>query len=260
MGLPDIFIHWIHLRISTASFSVAINGELEGFFTSARGIRQGCSLSPYLYVILNNVFSRLLNKAAENGVFGYHATCKTVRLTHLSFANDILVSTDGRVSLLDGVLNVMEKFARMSGLHINAAKSSIYTTGQNKLLMQQNADMRGLSVGSLPFRYLGLPLTSKAWTRLEYEPFIDKIKSRFMAWSHRSLSFAGKLQLIKSVISSVINFWCTTFILPKVCLEEIESLCNAFLWSGSPNNKPRQKLLGKICVYPQVKVGWAFVN
>ncbi|KAL0846313.1 hypothetical protein Bca101_019559 [Brassica carinata] len=85
IGLPELFIHWIHLCISTESFSAAINGELEGFFTSARGIRQGCSLSPYLYVILNNVLSRLLNKAAEDGVFGYHAKCKTVKLTHLSF-------------------------------------------------------------------------------------------------------------------------------------------------------------------------------
>lgn len=184
---------------------MAINGELEGFFTSARGIRQGFSLSPYLYVILNNVLSRLLNKGAADGVFGYHAMCKTVRLTHLSFADDILVFTDGKVSSLDGVLSVMEKFARMSGLHINAAKSSIYSAGQNKLLLQQNAEVRGLTVWSLPFRYLGLPLTSKAWTRLDYEPLIDRIRSRLLAWSHRSLSFAGRLQLIKSVISSVIR-------------------------------------------------------
>lgn len=55
MNLPDQFIHWISICISTASFSVAVNGSLEGFFTSARRIRQGCSLSPYLYVIMNNV-------------------------------------------------------------------------------------------------------------------------------------------------------------------------------------------------------------
>ena len=45
MGLPIQFIHWIRVCISTASFSVSVNGSLEGFFTSARGIRHGCSLS-----------------------------------------------------------------------------------------------------------------------------------------------------------------------------------------------------------------------
>lgn len=88
MGLPEMFIHWIQLCISMASFSVAINGELEGFFTSARGIRQGCSLSPYIYVILNNVLSKLLNKAAAEGCLDT-MQCVEQRLTHLSFADVI---------------------------------------------------------------------------------------------------------------------------------------------------------------------------
>lgn len=50
--------------IFTTSFSVPVNGSLEGFFRSARDIHQGCSLSPYKYVILNNVLSKMLNKAA----------------------------------------------------------------------------------------------------------------------------------------------------------------------------------------------------
>lgn len=96
MVLPAQFIHWIMVCISTASFSVFVNRSLEGFFSSARGIiRQGCSLSPYLYVILNNVLSKLLNKATLEGQFGYKPQYRTVQLTHVSFADDILVFTDG---------------------------------------------------------------------------------------------------------------------------------------------------------------------
>jgi len=47
-GFPDLFIHWIYTCISTAYFSVMINRELEGFFGSSRGIRQGCSLSLFV--------------------------------------------------------------------------------------------------------------------------------------------------------------------------------------------------------------------
>lgn len=67
INIPDKFIHWIRLCISSASFSVQINGELAGFFNSDRGLRQGCSLSPYLFVICMDVLSRMLNKAAANG-------------------------------------------------------------------------------------------------------------------------------------------------------------------------------------------------
>ena len=66
MKYPDLFVTWIMSCIDTAAFSVSINGELKGFFGSRRGIRQGCSMSPYLYVIISNVLSNLLNKAAAN--------------------------------------------------------------------------------------------------------------------------------------------------------------------------------------------------
>lgn len=71
MNYPEMFIHWIYVCISTASFSVSVNGDLEGSFSSARGIRQGCSISPYIYVIINNVISKLLNKAALEGKIGF---------------------------------------------------------------------------------------------------------------------------------------------------------------------------------------------
>ena len=64
MGISDMFIHWIHTCLSTAAFSVSVNGELEGFFGSERGLRQGCALSLYLFVIAINVLSRMLNKAS----------------------------------------------------------------------------------------------------------------------------------------------------------------------------------------------------
>lgn len=57
INLPDIFIHWIDLCIATASFSDQVNGELTGFFCSARGLRQGCSLSIYIFVLCMNVLS-----------------------------------------------------------------------------------------------------------------------------------------------------------------------------------------------------------
>ena len=242
MGLPPQFILWIRVCISTATFSVSVNGSLEGFFTSARGIRQGCSLSPYLYVILNNVLSKMLNRAACEHQFEYHPQCKKVQLTHISFADDILVFTDGSVRSLRGVLTVMDKFATISGLHINATKSSIFASGQTIREVVQEAELLGLKVGKLPVRYLGMPLTTKALTKQDYEPLIDRVRRRMLAWRNKYLSYAGRLQLIKSVISSIVNFWSQAFILPKACLDEIENMCSAFLWSGSPNQTSKAKV------------------
>ena len=126
MNYPELFVTWLMRCVQTATFSVSVNGELEGFFPSTRGIRQDCSLSPYLYVIVSNVLSKLINKAVAVGKIGYHPSCQEIHLTHLSFADDIVIFTDGTPSSLAGVLEVFEEFASMPGLCINVGKSTVF--------------------------------------------------------------------------------------------------------------------------------------
>lgn len=57
------------------------------------------------------------------------------------------------------------------------------------------------------------------------------------SWTATLLSFAGRLQLISSVIQSLTNFWLTAF-----KLQEIERLCSAFLWSGPSLNANKAKI------------------
>lgn len=102
MNYPDQFIHWVYLCVSTAAFSVSLNGELEGFFSVTCDLRQGCSLSPYLYVIINNMLTKLLNKATLEGSIGFHLKCKELNLTHLSFADDLMVLANGTSNLPKG--------------------------------------------------------------------------------------------------------------------------------------------------------------
>lgn len=129
LHLPPQFIHWINLCISTPSFSIQVNGELAGFFRSERGLRQGCSLSPYLFVICMYILSKMLDKAAVEGSFGYHPSCRNMRLTHLCFADDIMVFADGRGRSMEGILEVFSQFAKGSGLNISLEKSTLFTTG-----------------------------------------------------------------------------------------------------------------------------------
>lgn len=63
MGFPEKYIHWIKLCITSPSFSVQVNGDLAGYFQSSRGLRQGCSLSPYLFMFCMNVLSLKIDKA-----------------------------------------------------------------------------------------------------------------------------------------------------------------------------------------------------
>ena len=100
----------------------------------------------------------------------------------------------------------------------------------------------GLSVSALPIKYLELPLTTKIMSQSDYKPLLTRIRDRFLSWTSSALAYAGRLQLIKSVIASITNFWCAAFCLPQGCIDEIESMCSAFLWSGSPNVTSKAKV------------------
>lgn len=70
-------------------FSVMMNGSLEGFFPSRKGLCQGDPLSPFLFVIIMEVLSQLLNRSSEN--FNFYDQCERTNLTHLSFADDLMI-------------------------------------------------------------------------------------------------------------------------------------------------------------------------
>lgn len=138
-------------------FSVAINGELAGFFEGRKGIRQGDSISPYLFIMVIEVLSKLLERAADNGQLGLHPKCFDPRVTHLLFANDLLVFSDGSRHSLFGIRETMNEFRRISGLEMNPAKSELFFGGYNEIEAAVLSDLVGIQIGVFLTRYLGLP-------------------------------------------------------------------------------------------------------
>ncbi|KAL1194824.1 putative ribonuclease H protein [Cardamine amara subsp. amara] len=242
LNFPLEFIHWITLCITTASFSVQVNGELAGYFRSERGLQQGCSLSPYLFVISMDVLSKMLDKAAGAREFGYHPRCKNIGLTHISFADDIMVLTDGKVRSMEGIAHVFDVFSQRSGLKISMEKSTMYLAGVTNHVQQELMNHFPFAMGQLPVRYLGLPLVTKRLTSADYSPLLEQIRKRIGSWTARYLTFAGRLNLISSVLWSIVNFWLAAFRLPKSCIKEIDRMCSSFLWSGPDMNLNKAKI------------------
>ena len=116
MRFPDLFIGWIKGCFTTSKFSISLNGGLVGYFEGARGVRQGDPLSPYLFVIAMNVLSGLLDAGAHYEVFSYHPKCKKIKLTHLCFADDLLIFSKGVLNSVAGIQKILQLFYTYSGL------------------------------------------------------------------------------------------------------------------------------------------------
>ena len=124
---------WIAFCISTVRFSVLINGGPEGFFGSSRGIRQGDSLSPLLFVIFMEALSRMMSKAVECGILsGFQVDSMDSHLVwvfHLLFADDIMIFSNAKPDYIFNLRLPFTWFEAGSGLKINFNKSEMVPVG-----------------------------------------------------------------------------------------------------------------------------------
>lgn len=100
-----------------------------GFLRKGRGLGRVNPLSPYIFVLRMEVLTLHLNRATANGVFQYHPKCKKVPLTHLCFADDLLILSEASLSSLLGIKEVMHQFYLMSGLKVSYSKSKFFIVG-----------------------------------------------------------------------------------------------------------------------------------
>ncbi|XP_039005550.1 uncharacterized protein LOC120132944 [Hibiscus syriacus] len=198
----------------------------------ARGLRQGDPLSSFIFFLAMHVLSKMLNLAATKRVFGYHPKCKRIGLTHLSFADDLMIFCKGNADSIMGILIVLDHYNEISGLHLNSSKCEIFIAGCSSRTLDFFQQITGLKNGSLPVRYLGIPLVTRKLTEKYCAVLIDKIKQRLHHWSNRDLSYAGRLELIRSVLFSVSNYWYRHLILPHSILLKVDQLCSRFFWKG----------------------------
>ena len=74
-------------------------------------------------------------------------------------------------------------------------------------------------------------------------------------WTSRSLSFAGRLQLLSSVLYNIQMYWCSMFIIPKYTIAKIEQIFSSFLWSGKLGNARRAKIRWESVCLPKKEGG-----
>lgn len=260
LAIPEIFLQWLHACVCTTSFSLGFNGSVYGYFKGKRGLRQGDPLSPYLFVLAMNCLSLSLNKAAREGNFNYHSKCQRTELTHMCFADDLLIFCDGSISSVNAILAILRDFEERSGLAISIEKTTLFAAGIKPHEMQQIKQATGLTEGTLPVRYLGVPLCTKKLSLNNCAPLIQAIKTKLHSWTVRSLSFAGRLQLLSTVIAGIINFWSCAYILPKGCLAEIDSLSSKFLWKGKTDGQGSAKIAWDSVTKPKSEGGLGLKN
>lgn len=260
MRFPKVFVAWIYNCISTPSFSISHNGFNSGYFNSKQGIRQGDPISSYIFILVMEVLNVLLNKNFEQKKILFHSKCKSPQITSLLFADDILLFTKPDQSSLENIKTTLHNFYLMTGLELNLSKSHMITSGISSAHERHLMSLSGLQPMNNNMCYLGLPLCSSRITTANCLPLYDKICSTMNCWANRFLSQAGRLVLIKSVISSMMVYWSMTFILPIKLINMIRNAMLRFFWTGSIHSRKIIPCSFGLMELPKNKGGLGILN
>ncbi|KAL5567832.1 hypothetical protein UlMin_024407 [Ulmus minor] len=217
---------WMRGCISSANFSIMINGKPRGRFGASRGLRQGDPLSPFLFILVADILGRIMDKAVSIGeVKGFKVGREEVVVSHLQFADDTLFLLDPDQSNIQKVHTILNFFSMCSGLKINMNKSSLAGIHMEDEEVMALAAVVGCEKGSWPMKYLGLPLGGNPNSTEFWNPV--------------------------SVLSSIPIYFMSLFKLPNGVAALLEKMMRQFLWDKEVGGKGKSLVDWKLVCSPK---------
>ena len=125
--------------------------------------------------------------------------------SHILFANDMLVFCKGNKQSANPISELLEELRLFTGLTLNKQKSKFFFS-QGRRDKLDIANVLGIPLGSLPIKYLGLPLSISNPKPRYFSSLIDKMRTMIDGWMVKFLSAAGRAELIRSV-HNILVYW-----------------------------------------------------
>eukprot|EP00253_Pinus_taeda_P033651 PITA_33651 len=234
LGFPYDFIKWMMSCITDVSYSVLLNGEATTFFTAERGLRQGCPLSPLLFLLIMEGLSRIILSTRDRHQITGIKIVDNFFLTHLLFVDDILIFLNGSIGDTSSLHNSFLLFQQATGMQINNNKSTITSVGCSVHEITYATQRFPFVILELNdgIKYLGFRLKPSGYKIADWLWLISKVEKRLQVWYHKYLSRAGRLVLIKAVIEATPVYWMALAWIPRGILNRLQNICCRFLWKG----------------------------
>lgn len=196
-------MHWLPLDLPLNKWSTLT------IFQGSRGLRQGCPLSPFLYILLEDSLSRKLEDERRKGRLSRLLIARGVKeINHSQFADDTLLLGAASIIIVNRFQKVLDSFLLASGGKLNSAKCRIYGWNVPGHIKDHIARIFRFPIITTwnYFKYLGMPIFQNSYGSTAWQEVIDKILARIQSWGGRWLNPTGKSMLLKSVLSSLSIF------------------------------------------------------
>ena len=231
-GIGDSFIDWLKVIYANAATKVKVNGFFTNPIFLRRGLRQGCPLSPSLYVLVIEIFALCLR--SNPNIVGFVVGGERIVSAH--YADDAtIVITQNRC--FKEVIKEISDYELASGAKVNYGKTKGLWLGGWK---QRTDSPLGITWTSGNVKTLGLHFGNDNPTLHTFNEIIPKVKKSMNYWKQFKLSKFSKSRVIEIFHASRLWYACTFYPLPQCLKKDLQLAFLDFV------NFPRTKTVSEV--------------
>jgi exonuclease III len=247
-GLPNKYLNMIKAFYNNYMASIEHNGILSEPINIETGVRQGCVMSPILFLM---VIDWVMRKTTDNRTGIKWNTFTT--LEDLEFADDISLFTTTK-NHMQAKTNKLAKVAKSTGLYINTSKTKLLTQNEE---IGNNISVDGKKLEETrEFCYLGSIVNSTGGTEKDIERRIGLARKAFNSlnkiWTTKAITNKTKLKIFRSNVKEVLLYGAETWKTNKIHMTKIQTflnkclriICNIF-WPNRISNVDLWALTGE---------------
>ncbi|XP_020699439.1 uncharacterized protein LOC110111775 [Dendrobium catenatum] len=206
------------------------------FFTTGR---MNGAWKDTLIVLIPKINTLLLSSLIQQrGLqIGIQTSNRAPKITHLLYADDVLLFGKASVSQLRVMMNLIKEYCGWTGQGVNQSKSLIiFGSSTNQSLKWKIGKKTGFKIVK-EFHHLGIKIALRRLAKNDYQFFIYRALDKLNSWGARFLSMAGRIILEKSSLLSLPTFVSTHSLIPKKILYDLDRICRDFIWHQNKDNK-----------------------
>jgi exonuclease III len=239
---PDQFINMIRSLYNNLEICTMNNGHLSRFAPVGRGMRQGCPLSPILFVIVIELLNIYISQSKKLQGVKMHKTSHIIS----QFADDTSFYLINKKGMLDRLFTLLQTFGRMSGLKLNVSKTEILPMGTTSK-KDLPTNYQGLVKEEVKSLGVIITTTLENTVKKNFKLGKEKLEDALKFWNKKKLSLTGKINMLKSQIISKLTYYMSILPDPGKCYwSEINKYLFTFIANGKNEKLKRTALINKI--------------
>ena len=209
-GFGTSIINWVTVFYNKTESCILNNGWASNFFETQRGVRQGCPLSPYLFILAAEVMAKAIRN--NKNIKGISVNNQEVKISQ--YADDTTLILDGSLKSLSYSLDLLDDFGQVSGLKLNDRKTEALWIGSCIGNDQITLPSKNFKWPKAKVKALGLWISTNTdmSASLNYNEKLENVRKMLSCWNFAGENYRAqifsRIAISLSINSSEIKLQC----------------------------------------------------